>query len=660
MSAQEGFSRIQWTPNPLDRQQQAAAGSPVGPVFIDGAPGTGKTHTLRARVATLLKAGADPSSIVVLTKTTLAAEEFAVALADILEMDGRVAGITLGTFHAYARNFTRRFGALALDIDPDYTLWGPDQCLLALEQLAGDRPEATGAGISHRDARRIRGWLSRNRTRVDLPPIPPADDIWRELRDAYAAAKRQQHALDADDLLDVVVGTLRKYPKARDAGRQHGLQHLVIDDFQDVTPAQYELVRLLAGPEDSVVVAVDWNSAVLSSRGGDSWLIGQFLGHYRNASRHRLTLNHRATKSLSETATAVQDSDAMPGVRTKDQTSDREVGAPPCLVVHDGSIAELDRRVVSTLREHNNTGGYDWNDMAFLYADPAAAQRLTACLRAHDIPCRDLGWPTQPGAPDLLAVQNLLILALNACDGVAMHNVMRAGLSSSQEKQIADAMRALREIASDQGGDLLRAARQYVQKRARSTVVTRRMGFIIDTVPTLRTAMAQDDAGMEGVIRLAHTQFREKALSNPHPQPTADLLRFFDIADRIADATTPLRAQFLRLFDFLADASDPFHRTSLTVGSERDGRAITLCPIHMAQGFQWRVVFLLDCVDEKMLGHAADGDEDVRDEAQRRFYVAVTRARDFLYICCPLVDANCVNQTPSRYIAALGPVLEAI
>jgi superfamily I DNA/RNA helicase len=259
-----------------------------------------------------------------------------------------------------------------------------------------------------------------------------------------------------------------------------------------------------------------------------------------------------------------------------------------------------------------------------------------------------------------VAVQNLLILALNTRDAVAMHNALAAGLSRSQQKNIADAMRTLREIAPDHGVDLLRAARLYVQNRAGSTVITRRMEFIIDTVPILQAAMAQNGSGMEDLIRLAYAQFQENALSNSPPQPTADLQRFFDIADRIADAATPLSEQFLKLFDLLSDASDPFQRSSLTVGSVGSYRAITLCPIQMAQGFQWRVVFLLDCVDEKMPGPAADGDEDVLHGAQRRFYVAVTRAMDLLYVCCPLVDDNCARQTPSRFIAALEPVLEDI
>ena len=532
--------------------------------------------------------------------------------------------------------------------------------MLALEQLARDHREATGAGVSHRNVRRILEWHSRNRTRTDLPPIPPVDEVWRELRDKYTAAKHRQNALDGPDLLDVFVGTLREYPEVRDVWRQHYVQHLLIDDFQDVTPAQYELVRLLAGPGDSVVVAADPNSAVLSRRGGDSWVIGQFLTHYRNASRHRLTLNLRSTTALSAAAKALQDSPVMPGVRAMEQASLRKPGDLPRLMVHNGPISELDRRVVREVMEHYNEDDCDWNDMAFLYADAATARRLAARLGASGISCRDLGKPARPAAPDRLAVQNLLTLALNGRDAVAMHNALAAGLSSSQQKNIAKAISALRQIAPQHGGDLLRAAGRYVQDRSRSTVITRRLEFIMDTVPILRGAMAGDDADMEGVIRSAYKQFRENALSNPHPQPTADLLRFFNVADRIAVPAAPLSEQFHRLFDLLSDASDPYQRSSLTVDYEGGGRAITLCPIHMSQGFQWRVVFLLDCVDEKMPGPAAEGDEDVRREAQRLFYVAVTRARDFLHICSPLVDDYCVSQTPSRFLAALEPVMEHV
>ncbi len=662
VAAQDGIPAIRWTPTPLDPRQKGAAASPLGPVIIYGAPGTGKTHSLRARVAALVVAGEDPHGIVVLTKTTRAAQEFAVTLADIPEMKERLAGIFIGTFHTYARSFVRQIGAHVLGIDPDYTLWGLDQCLLALEQLAGDHREATGAGISQRNARRLLEWHSRNRTRKDLPPIPPADDTWRELRDKYTAAKRQQHALDGHDLLDIFVRTLRDFPEVRHDWRQHKARHLLIDDFQDLAPAQYELVRLLSGPEDSVVVAFDRNSAVLSSRGGDAWVIEQFLMNYASAGQHALTIHHRATRSLSAAAKALQDSHAMAGVRAMEQTSFRKLGDPPSLVVHNGPISLLYQRVVSRVMEHYNDdkNGWDWNDMAVLYGDADTARRLTARLKAQGIPCRDLGKPTQVAAPDLLAVQNLLALALNTRDAVAMHNALSAGLSNWQEKKIDDAMRTLREIAPEHGGDLLNAARQYVQNRPRSTLITRRLGFIIGTVPILKAAMAQNSADVTGVIRLAYTELRENGLSNPPPQPSPDLQHFFVVADRIADAAVPPKAQFLRVFDSLADASDPFQRSSLTVGSEVGSRAITLCPIRMSQGFQWRVVFLMDCVDENMPGAAATGDEDSLQEAERLFYVAVTRAMDFLYICCPLVDDYCAHQTPSRFVAALEPVLEDI
>ena len=658
VAAPDSIAAIRWTPNPLVPQQRAAAAAAPGPVFIDGGPGTGRTHTLRARVAALVVAGADPNCIVVLTKSSLAAEEFAVMLAEMPEMDGRVAGIFFGTFHAYAGSFVRQVGAQVLGINPDYALWGPDQCLLALEQLAGDHREATGAPISRRNVHRMWEWHSRNRTRTDLPPIPPVDGVWRELRDEYTAAKRQQHALDGADLLEVFVETLRNHPGVRDVWRQRYVQHLLIDDFQDVTPVQYELVRLLAGPEESVAVAVDRNSAVLSSRGGDAWVVEQFLTHYGNAGRHELPINHRATETLSAAAKTLQDSPAMPGVRAMAQTSFRKRGDPPSLVVNRGPISALDQRVVRKVMEHYNEEGYDWNDMAFLYADARTARRLAARLRAQGIPSRDLGKPAPAGAADRFAVQNLLVLALNGRDAVAMHNALAAGLSTSQQKNIAKTMRALRQIAAQRDGDLLGAAHAYVQSRRRSTLVTRRMEFIMETVPVLQAAMAQNGAHMEGVIRLADTEFRENGMSNPHPQPSADLRRFFDIADRMANAATPLKAQFLRLFDLLADASDPFQRSSGIGDPNGNGRAVTLCPVRLAQGFQWRVVFLLDCVEEHMPGHAANGDDDVLHEAQRLFYVAVTRPRDRLHICCPLVDDNWARRPPSRFIAALESALD--
>ena len=662
-TAQGGGLTIQWTPKSLDPWQQAAAESPVGPVFLVGAPGTGKTHTLVARVAGLVVAGADPRSIVVLTKTVAAAEAFAVALAEVPEvpeLTGRVADIFIGIFQAYASSFVRQVGAEVLGIPPNYTLWGPDQCVHAVKQLAAEYSNAEEeARISHGDVHRLLAWHSLNRARTDLDPIPAPDGIWHKLADGYTAEKRRQQVLDWDDLTEAFAITLRDHHAVRDAWRQHRVQHLLIDDFQDITATQYDLVRLLTGPGGSITVAADPNSGVLSGRGGDRWLTKRFLMDHREASRHLLPLNHRATKSLSNTAAALQASSEMSGVETMDQTPVRIPGKPPILFVHHGPIATLDQTVLDIVQDHFNNAEYDWHEMAILYPDANAARRITAGLRNRGIPCRDVGRAIEPSAPDRLVVQNLLAIALNPRDAVAWLNAVAAGLSSSQHRKLSVVMRGIREVATQHGGDQLRAARRYVRSASRSTVITRRLRFIVNTTPILQEMMAQRGTDIYSLTGLAHAQFRENGLSNPPPQPSADLQRFFALVEAFADPTAPLHTQLFKLLDHLAIASDPMQR-SLVDNPHGHGRAITLSPIHRSQGHQWRVVCLLDCVDEQMPGRHADGDEERLHEAQRLFHVAVTRAEDRLYICCPLVDANCMPQTRSRFIASLGPILEGL
>ena len=659
-AAPAGVPIIEWVPDPLDLRQREAAAAPVGPVFISGDPGTGKTHTVRARVAALIVAGADPRGIAVLTRTARAAEEFTGRLAGAPRMDELTVYPFIGTFHAYASDFIRRVAAEVPGIPTDYTLWGPDQSALAVEQLALRHPELPGAGIRRRKARRLLEWHSLNRTRVDLNPIPALADDWHLIIESYTAEKRRQHALDLDDLLDISIAVLRDSPEFRDAWRQHRAQHLLIDDFQDVTPRQYELVRLLTAPDGNVTIATSRNSGMLSRRGGDRRLSERFLMEHRKAARYHLPFNHRATGSLWGVATTLQAAPDLPGVETVDQRSIRIQGSSPWLVGTDGPIAELDQKVMDTIMDHYNDDVYGWNDIALLYVDAATSRRLAAYLRAHNIPCRDLGVSIEREAPDLSAVRNLLSLAVNPHDGVALHNAVAAGLSRSQRLKISAVLRSIQDGALQSRRDQIWAARQYMKRAPRGTVVTQRLAFIMDTLPILQNAISSDGIDVAGVTHLAFNKFRDNAVSNPPSQPSADLQRFFTLADAFIGSHTTVRADICRLLDSVATMSEPMERSSWIDDPHDHRRVITLCPIHQSQGLEWPVVFLPDCVDHKIPGQRAAGDDDLLLEAQRLFYVAITRAKDHVYICCPTADEHHVLQAPSRFIAPLAPLLEVL
>ena len=655
--AQNGDEIRQWISRTLDKWQRSAVNAPEGPTFVFGPPGAGKSFTLRARVASLVASGVDAGKIVILTKTAAAAESFAATLRKIPGMDGSVDRMFIGTFQAYASSFMRLVGALAPGVPQDYSLWGPDQCLVALEQLAAEHPRDNGKPVIHRDLRRLLQWHSRNRSRRDLGPIPAPDAAWRQLADAYTVEKRRQNALDGDDLVDVFIGTLRDDPELRDAWCEHRAQHLLIDDFQDITPAQYELMQLLVGPEGSVAVAADRSSSIHSLGGGDRWMSEKFLMDHSRASRHHLPLNHRSTQLVSGLAVALQEAPGMPGVESIESVCIGREGAPPHLLVHDGPVIELDQQVLDSVRDRLYDDGYARSDVAFLYADAGAARRITAGLRARGIPCRDLGEPVGPVAPDLAAVQNLLALAVNPWDQVALRLAVEAGLSSSQHPKVGTAMARIGEESRRRDIDPLQAARSYTLSATRSTAITRRLEFVVDTVPILQAAMSQEGADAEAIIRLAFERFREQALSNPWPQLSADLQRLLVLVNTVADPSASPRAQLSSVLDHLAAGHDPMERSSWIDHPNGETSGITLCPIRLSTGREWPVVVLLDCVEGKMPAQFADGDEERRHEAQRQFYVACTRAKDILYICVPLAGTHCESQTPSRFIAPLAPVL---
>ncbi|MDR0722575.1 MAG: UvrD-helicase domain-containing protein [Treponema sp.] len=286
--------------------------------LIIAGPGSGKTATLAARIARLVRQGTPPESILAVTFTVKAAWELRERVIRTIGAGegGDTGSITAGTFHAFCaailRKHRERLGIAAFKI-----LTEADRNAL-LQELCAEKPGPIGPqGLGKYIETRKRFLLLPGEERPNLAegelfpddrkafPFPPAQAELEYGYHRYQQRLRAEAALDFEDLLIETVGLLAKDP-AQASSYQGRFQHIFVDEYQDINFAQYVLIRLLtaagSGPAASLWVIGDPNQAIYGFRGSDTCFIDRFCYDYPQAARFHLSRSFRCAEPISTAA----------------------------------------------------------------------------------------------------------------------------------------------------------------------------------------------------------------------------------------------------------------------------------------------------------------------------------------------------------------------
>ena len=267
----------------LDAEQAAAARAVRGPVLIIAGPGTGKTRTLTHRIAHLIEDhGALPECCLAVTFTHRAAEELRERLATL--MPERAAAVAVHTFHSLGLTMLREHPESA-GLPDDF------QVALEVERIA---LLMEGLQVPERRARKLLQEISRSKRTLQAPE--PGSELEQALH-TYDRHLRASGKVDFDDLIALPVSVLRKDPE-RCAGYRRRYRYLSIDEYQDIDPLQYDLVRLLAPPAADLCAIGDPDQAIYSFRGADVGFFTGFREHYPEARVVQLSKNYRCGRVI--------------------------------------------------------------------------------------------------------------------------------------------------------------------------------------------------------------------------------------------------------------------------------------------------------------------------------------------------------------------------
>ena len=604
----------------LNEQQRQAATQHGGPLLVLAGAGTGKTRTLVARAAWLHGSQGVPASrILLLTFTRRAASDMLARAAAWFDgSSGRICG---GTFHAIAHKIIRQH-AESFSLPPQFTILDQGDATDLLDVL---RPDHGLDGTGQRAPRAAAcadiytrcvntGRPVSEVVTAGFPWCKPFTAQLAALFRAYTARKRARNLLDFDDLLLLWQAALAD-PAAGPVLRGM-FDAVLVDEYQDVNAVQASIVRLLQPDGKQLTCVGDDAQAIYGFRGADPAHLRQLTADYQGLDIVRLDRNYRSRQGILGLANVIRPS--SPGLNLT-LAGDRGPGIPPLLVRCHDEATQAREICTRVLEAHED--GAALRDQAVLVRAAHHSDLLEIELSARKVPYVKFGglrFTDTAHVKDFVAAARIIV---NPADELAWFRLLRLheGIGPAHARRILDAL--------DPGGDTgppdaWAPAVEAAPARSRRALAAT-LGRLADAAQHIAGGQI---AGGQATAVLA---LLDPLIRARYPDATA---RISDL-QRLADAAAAQPS----LHDVLAELTlDPPVSSSDLAGPPRlDEDYLTISTIHAAKGLEWPIVHLPHLVDGALPSDMALGDPGGLAEEHRLFYVAVTRARDHLYLYAP-------------------------
>lgn len=645
----------------LNEEQFAVATAPAGAALVIAGAGSGKTRAITYRVAYLVEHGVAPARVMLATFTNRAAREMLRRVEQLTGGGGDVARrVWGGTFHRIANlvvrrhaesiGYTSNFSILDTEDAKDFISVCVDEAGVDTKARRFPKPEVLQDIISFA--------TNTDQPITDVVPRrypyfePLAQQITRVDR-LYMERKRERNVMDYDDLL---LNWKRLLEEREEVARiyQEQFEHILVDEYQDTNKLQAEIVDLLAVKHRNVMVVGDDAQSIFAFRGASVEGIYEFPKRYPEARVFRLETNYRST--------------------------------PEILAVANVSIASNRRQFTKTLRAARPSQG-----LAPALVPGRDADQQAAFVASRLLELRDEGLPLSEMAVLYRSHYHSLELQLELTRRGIPYRV-RSGMRFFEQAHIKDVISYLRLVANPRDELAWKRCLRLIPNVGAATTnrIWERLQLAPDPLALVIRgdadgAAAKRGAGWSEFRALLEELVREEVRNSPARQIEAVLARGYEehLENTFENAEARLEdlrqlahyaSRYSSTDDFLAELSllsterygAPQGITSEDVveGGDED-ELLTLSSVHQAKGLEWRAVFILWAADGKFPSPRSLRDAEGEEEERRLWYVALTRARDQLYITYPLMvtdysSRQTVLQRPSRFVTEVPPDLYEI
>ena len=589
----------------LNSEQKKAVTTTEGPLLVLAGAGSGKTRVLTTRIAYLIEElGISPDNILAITFTNKASKEMKER---ILGMLGPIAyKIQISTFHSFGLYLLKKHYEL-LGYDHNFTILDSDDVLTLIKKIIKDmnldpkeynpkaiRNQISGAKNQLMDAEEYSKYANNSYEEIVV-------NVYRK----YEKKLKLNNSFDFDDLLMMPLKLFRMYPNILKE-YQEKYQYILVDEYQDTNEAQYVMVKMLAAKYKNICVVGDESQAIYSWRGANYKNILNFEKDYKDAKTILLEENYRSTKTILNAANDI--------IKNNKERKDKNLWTN-----NDEGIKIKYHRCYDEKEEANYikdeikqliNSGVNKSDIAILYRTNAQSRTLEEALLRENIPYKVIGsfyFYNRKEIKDLIAYLKLLYNSNDDINLLRIINVPKRGIGlKTIENLTSKAMLNNCSIYDiiDSGKELqFKNIIEELKKLKDNVTLTELIDLILE-----RTGIKQElisENTLEAEVRLENLEEFKSITRN-----------FEEVNGLIS------LEEFLEEISLVSDIEE--HKNNSEV--------VTLMTIHSAKGLEFNNVFIAG-MEEGIFPHTNSFNELSGIEEERRLcYVAVTRAKQKLYI----------------------------
>ena len=620
--------------NPTQRRA-ATFGTPAGEKGVDAGPllilagaGTGKTDTLAHRAAHLVLNGVDPARILMLTFTRRAAQEMIrraqKIVGDVMADRGKAGDRSVvsrllwsGTFHSVGSRILRLF-AKHLGLHPNFTVLDRSDAADFMDVIRNDLGFATKDKRFPRKDVCLAIYTYRVNTRLSLKQTIEEQYPWcrewetdlTQLYREYVGRKQKNNVLDFDDLL-LYWHVMMQTPALAQALAKN-FDHVLVDEYQDTSTLQGEIIHALKPDGKGVTVVGDDAQAIYSFRAAAVENILGFAERYKpKADMVVLSQNYRSTQPILDCANALMSEGSRQHRRTL--MGMRQSAQKPVYVTLDDAAGQAEY-IVNKMLATREVGG-SLRRHAVLFRSSHHSDVLEVELTKRNIPFVKYGGLKFLEAAHVKDMLSILRWADNPQNSVAAFRVLKLvpGIGPAHAKQAF-------EHFEGKGHNFKSLA--YFDAPQPVKLDWKRFCALMEKLAD----PALPWAGQVGIVRDWYKPQLERIYDAAFSR-TGDLEQLEKLS-----AQYPSRERFLTELTL-----DPPTVSSDQSGSaSRDEDYVVLSTIHSAKGQEWDIVYVMNVADGNFPSEYATGKPEMIEEERRLLYVAMTRARNELYLCAPL------------------------
>ena len=611
----------------LNPEQKEAASTIEGPLLVLAGAGTGKTRVITCRIAYMIEQGVAPSSILGVTFTNKAAREMRERL-NTLVPPSLSKLVTLGTFHSFCARVLHRDIHLAGNYNSNFSISDDADQSSMIRQAAAELGYSKDE-ISTPDAL---SYIGRMKNRIKWPADALAEDgdsytdraAFAKIYERYQQMLELQNTLDFDDMLLLTLKIFEEHPEAL-KHYQETYRYLLVDEYQDTNLAQFRILRLLAGKNMNICVVGDDDQSIYSWRGAVVSNILDFPNYFPGAKEIKLEQNYRSTNTILNTANAVIAKNDMRYEKNLWSAKGQGEMVKVFRLRNGEAEAQFVADAIEDMIARNPEMSY--SDFAILYRSNYLSRLFEQEFRRRGIRPKIIGGQEFFQRKEVKDAAAYLKLIVNARDDQSLLRVLSVPPRGLGDKAIL----TLRDLQKHNHKPLLTllGSEEYLSRISKAAAASARA--FSECVEQFREVFAEkgnlafhaqdylDRIGYLNGLQRIYKDIKDAEKRRENIREFTNYMGSFE-ASRGGACTL---AEFMESYSLMDDND----RTD----DDEDRDAPIMTTVHASKGLEFPCVFLVG-MEHGLFPHERSLMENSEDEERRLFYVAITRAREYLFM----------------------------